>query len=232
MRRSGQLVFPNGAIESGYRCASGARQWIFAMVGRLAHHVRRTAPGRECMFRIALQVVGLFVLLLCATIVTLKLKHQSADGPSILFPGGELVSGELYSGPEPDWRFTDDVGTIELQLEQPLSSRRIFVMESGGKVYVPSGYMRSFLGRLWKDWAFEAAKGDGFAVARINGVRYARRLVRVQDPEVIQGVAEKLAQKYAGGATPEAVAQIAKSVADGDTWIFEMAPRMAPRRET
>ncbi len=177
------------------------------------------------MLRILLQIIGLLVLLLAATLVTLKLKYQNADGPSILFPGGELVSGELHSGPEPDWRFTDDIFTIELQLEEPLSSRRIFVMESDGKVYVPSGYMKSVLGRLWKDWAFQAAEGEGLAVARIDGVRYPRRLVRVTDPAIIQGVAEKLALKYAGGATPETVNQVARSVADGDTWIFEMAPR-------
>jgi hypothetical protein len=47
----------------------------------------------------------------------------------------------------------------------------------------------------------------------------------VTDPSVIAGVAKKLAKKYAGGETPEAIAQIEKSVADGDTWIFEMAPR-------
>lgn len=177
------------------------------------------------MLKILLQIVGLLVLLLAATLVTLKLKHQNADGPSILFPGGKLVSGELHTGPEPDWRFTDDLFVIELQLEEPLSSRRIFVMESDGKVYVPSGYMRSLLGRIWKDWAFQAEAGDGLAVARIDGVRYPRKLIRVQDPDIIRGVAEKLAQKYAGGATPETVAEIARSVAEGDTWIFEMAPR-------
>lgn len=177
------------------------------------------------MLRILLQAIGLVAVLLGATLVTLKLKHQNDDGPSVLFPGGKLVSGELHRGPEPDWRFTDDLYTIELQLEEPLASRRIFVMESDGKVYVPSGYMRSFLGRLWKDWAFEADSGDGLAVARIDGVRYERRLIRVRDPAVIDGVAAKLAQKYGGGRSPEAVAQIARSVADGDTWIFELAPR-------
>jgi hypothetical protein len=177
------------------------------------------------MLKITLQVIGLLVLLLAVTLVTLKLKYQSADGPSVLFPGGELVSGELYAGPEPDWGYTDDLFTIELQLEDPLSSRRIFVMESDGKLYVPSGYMRSFLGRLWKEWAFQADAGDGLAVARIDGTRYQRRLVRVKDPAVIGGVADKLAQKYAGGVTPEAVAQIEQSVAEGDTWIFELAPR-------
>lgn len=177
------------------------------------------------MLKIVLQIIGLLVLLLAATIVTLKLDNQDADGPSVLFPGGELVSGELHTGPEPDWRFTDDLFTIELQLEDPVSSRRTFVMESDGKLYVPSGYMRSFLGRIWKEWAFQADAGDGLAVARIDGVRYERKLVRVTDPEIIDGVARKLAEKYAGGATPDAVAAITRSVADGDTWIFEMAPR-------
>ena len=176
------------------------------------------------MLRIILQVVGVIVLILSVTIVTLKIDKQDADGPSILFPGGELVSGELHTGPDPDWGFTDDIFTIELQLDDPLSSRTIFIMESGGKVYIPSGYMRTLLGRIWKEWAFQADEGDGLAVARIDGIRYERQLIRTSEADVIDGVAAKLAEKYAGG-TPEAVASIKQSVMDGDTWIFEMAPR-------
>lgn len=180
------------------------------------------------MLRIILQVIGVIILIPLVTIVTLKIDNQDADGPSILFPGGELVSGELHTGPDPDWSFTDEVPTIDLQLVSPLSSRTIFIMESGGKVYIPSGYMRSFLGRIWKDWAFQADEGDGLAVARINGTRYERQLIRIKDADVIDGVAAKLAAKYAGG-TPEAVASIKKSVMDGDTWLFEMAPRDGAR---
>jgi len=177
------------------------------------------------MLKAIFQIAGMIVLLLVLTLITLKLKNQNADGPSVLFPGGQLISGALHEGPEPDWSFTDDVFVIELQTDDPLSSRRIFVMENEGKVYVPSGYMRSFLGKLWKDWAFQVEDGSSLVVARINGVRYERELLRVNDPTVVDGVAKKLAQKYAGGASPEAVAQVAKSVTDGDTWIFEMAPR-------
>lgn len=177
------------------------------------------------VMKIILQIIGILVLLLAATLITLKLKNQNNDGPSVLFPGGKLVSGTLYEGPEPNWSFTDDVYTIELETSEPVSSRRIWVMESDGKVYVPSGYMRSFLGKLWKDWAFDVEDGSKSAVARIEGVRYERELKRVQDPAIIEGVARKLARKYAGGESPEAVAQIMQSVADGDTWIFEMAPR-------
>ncbi|MFP6655858.1 MAG: hypothetical protein VCB25_09535 [Myxococcota bacterium] len=177
------------------------------------------------MLRIILQIIGVLVLLLGLTLITLRIDNRNADGPSILFPGGALVSGDLHRGSEPNWSFTDDVFTIELQLEDPLSSRRIFIMESANKVYVPSGYMRSTLGRLWKDWAFQADEGDGLAIARISGVRYERQLTRVTEESVIAGVANKLAQKYSGGRTPETIARIEKSVTDGDTWIFEMAPR-------
>ena len=99
-------------------------------------------------------------------------------------------------------------------------------MESGGKIYVGSAYMRSMLGRLWKDWAFDVEEaGARDAVARIEGIRYERELIRVNDPKIVEGVARKSAMKYAGGATPEAVARIMKQVADGDTWLFELAPR-------
>ena len=90
-------------------------------------------------------------------------------------------------------------------------------MESDGKVYVPSGYMKSMLGRIWKDWAFQADAGNGLAVARIEGVRYERRLVRVHDEAELQGVAEKLAEKYAGGANPETIAEILRTVREGET---------------
>ncbi|MEM7081059.1 MAG: hypothetical protein AAF513_20780 [Pseudomonadota bacterium] len=179
------------------------------------------------MIRYIVQILGLLLLLLGATLVTLKLKHRNDDGPSVLFPGGKLISGALHEGAEPDWSFTDDVFTIELETANPVSSRRIFVMEHNNRLYVPSGYMHTFLGKLWKDWAFGVSDGNDSAVARIEGVRYERTLVREMNPEVIEGVATKLAQKYAGGVTPETVKAISQSVLDGETWLFQMAPREA-----
>ena len=176
--------------------------------------------------RTFLQILGIIILIPAIAMLTIKLDKQNADGPSILFPGGELSSGQLHTGADPDWSFTDDVPVIELQLVNPLSSRRIFVMESGGKVYIPSGYMRSFLGKIWKEWAFQADEGDGLAVARINGIRYERQLVRVKSGPELNGIVTKLAQKYGGrDTTPEAIAQSVKTVEDGDLWLFEMAPR-------
>ncbi len=180
---------------------------------------------RSDLLRILVQLIGVLALLLGLTLLTLRLVYKDADGPSRLFPGGALVTGAMHTGPEPDWSFIGDVFTIELQLENPLGSRRIFVMETDNKLYVPSGYMRSTLGRLWKDWAFKAEEGDGLAVARINGVRYERKLVRVNDPTVVAAVAQVSTQKYGGGATPEAITRSIAAVENGDTWIFELAPR-------
>ncbi|MGE4650856.1 MAG: hypothetical protein AAEJ53_08215, partial [Myxococcota bacterium] len=72
------------------------------------------------MLKAILQIFGMIVLLLALTLITLKLKNQNADGPSVLFPGGELISGTLHEGPEPDWSFTDDVFVIELQTDDPV----------------------------------------------------------------------------------------------------------------
>ena len=187
--------------------------------------VEKFRGRRMNVLKIALQVLGILLLIPTVAIATLRFDNRNADGPSILFPGGELVSGELYTGPEPDWSFTDDVRTVELQLVDPLSSRLTFVMESEGKVYVPSGYMRSTLGRIWKDWAVQADEGNGLAVVRIDGSRYERQLVRIKEGPVLDGIAAKLASKYRAGATPEAIEAGRASIEAGDTWIFELAPR-------
>lgn len=172
------------------------------------------------MIKFLLQLIGILILIPAVALGTLRYENRTADGPSVLFPGGELVSGELYSGPEPDWSFTDSISTIELQLNDPLSSRLIWVMESEGKVYIASGYMDSLLGRLWKHWAVQADQGDGLAVVRIDGVRYERQLVRITEGQELEGVAAKMTAKYGSPTTRE-------TIESGSTWIFELAPRQS-----
>ena len=58
------------------------------------------------------QVVGFIVLIFVMALVTLRFQYTNADGPSILFPGGEMTSGELHIGPEPNWSFTDEIATF------------------------------------------------------------------------------------------------------------------------
>ncbi len=170
------------------------------------------------ILKVGLQTLGIVLLIPAIGFATLRFENRNNDGPSILFPGGELVSGDLYSGPEPDWRFTNQVSTIELQLYDPLSSRLIWIHESDGKIFIGSGYMSSFLGRLWKHWAVQADEGDGLALVRIDGIRYERQLVRIKEGPVLDGVAAASRAKYGSPNTRQ-------SIEAGHTWIFELAPR-------
>ena len=178
------------------------------------------------IIKIALQIVGLFLLVPAVTLATMRFEHRNADGPSILFPGGALVSGDLHAGPEPDWSFTAAVDTIELELDSSDSSRLIWIMDAEGQAYIVSGYMSSFIERLWKHWAVEADAGDGLAVLRVNGVRYERQLERVMEGDELNGVAASLIRKYAGGNdSPQAIAAVRGQIEAGSTWAFRLAPR-------
>ena len=180
------------------------------------------------IFKIALQLVGFVVLIGAVAIGTLRIQRSSADGATVVFPGGEMIAGEIHTGPEPDWSFTDDVFTIELQLNDPMATRRIFILESEGKIYVVSGYMKSTLGKIWKEWAFDADEGNNEGVLRVNNVRYPRQLVRIKKGDVLNGVSAKLLAKYSGVPTPvpaEAIAKARADIEDGNSWIFELIPR-------
>ena len=87
-------------------------------------------------------VVGCLLLIPVTAVLTATAKQRLSDGSDFVFSGGPLVSGELHTGPEPDWSFTNDIVTIELQLEDPPRSRTIWVGEHDGKLYVFSAYMR------------------------------------------------------------------------------------------
>ncbi len=162
-------------------------------------------------------VVGCLLLIPVTAVLTAAAKQRFADGSNRVFSGGPLVSGELHAGPEPDWSFTDDVQTIDLQLLDPPRSRTIWIQAHDGKIYVFSGFMSTAVGRLWKRWPVQAER-DGRAVLRIDGRRYERQLVRVESGAALEGITSAIRDKYTydvSRATVEA----------GDTWVFEAAPR-------
>ena len=166
--------------------------------------------------RSAIVVFGL-LLIPGTAFVTAAVKQRFADGPNQVFSGGPLRSGDLHTGPEPDWSVVADVATIEMQLLDPPRSRRIWTVESEGKLYVWSGYMGTTVGRLWKHWPIQAER-DGRAVIRIDGVRYERQLVRITSGDVLDGVTAAIARKYPSQTTRAAIEA-------GDAWMFEARPR-------
>lgn len=165
----------------------------------------------------AITVLLCLLLIPVTAVATAAVKQRFADGPNRVFSGGPLEAGDLHAGPEPDWRFVEDIDTIEMQLVDPPKSRRIWVVESDGKLYVWSGYMGTAVGRLWKRWPVQAER-DGRAVLRINGTRYERELVRIESGEILDGITAAVTSKYPSSMTRA-------TVESGDSWVFEAAPR-------
>jgi hypothetical protein len=162
-----------------------------------------------------LGLIGAVVLLIVVVLVGARF----ADGPLAIIAGGPFTSGELVSGPEPDWSFAHDIGEVEFQLVEPPRSRTTWILEHDGRIFIPSGYMTSWWGKIWKQWPLEAER-DGRAILRIGDDLYERELVRIESGPEIAPLLAELSRKYTGGAgiPPEAVTS-------GYLWIFELAPR-------
>ncbi|MCY4263803.1 MAG: hypothetical protein OXE78_02980 [Gammaproteobacteria bacterium] len=173
----------------------------------------------KLLAKLILIIIGLALIPITA-VATAALKQRQEDGPNRIFSGGPLIAGELYQGPEPDWEFVNSIATIELQLEEPPVSRRIWVASYGGRLYIWSGYMHSSVGRLWKQWPVQA-EANGKAILRIEGTRYERDLRRVRSGSVLDGIAAEIASKYPSETTRE-------TVESGQVWLFEAAPRTMP----
>ena len=143
------------------------------------------------------------------------------DGPIEVFAGGPFEVGNVYSGPEPDWTPYTDRATIQLQSVVPARSRTVWLVVIENRIFIPSGYMNTKFGKIWKQWPKHAEK-DGRAFIRIDDTIYPREMIRMDtDHELIDQVISALAAKYPG-------ALDLANVEANDTWLFELAPRQAP----
>jgi len=155
-------------------------------------------------------VVGVVLVFFLATRFT--------DGPIGILTGGAFSTGEVVSN-EPDWRFVKDHNTVEFQLLEPARSRTSWIAEHEGRIFIPSGYMLSTVGKIWKQWPLHAEK-DGRAILRVDNKLYPRQLVRITDDPVLPAVLAELSRKYGNGM------QMPVSEVDrGSLWIFELVQR-------
>ena len=158
-------------------------------------------------------VAGIVVVVLAFFVVT-----RFTDGPMGIITGGAFSSGEVVSE-EPDWRYLKDYDIVEFQLLDPARSRTTWIVEHDGRIFIPSGYMLSTVGKIWKQWPLQAEK-DGRAILRVDAKLYPRQLVRIKDDPVLPAVLAELSRKYANGA------QIpVGEVSRGSLWIFELVQR-------
>ena len=166
-----------------------------------------------------MRILRWLAILMGALVVLIGLVLVGArfhDGPIAMIAGGPLVAGDLYAGPEPDWRFVHDIKTVELQLLSPPRSRTTWILELDGKLYLACGSMNTTVGRLWKQWPVEAER-DGRAVLRVDGKRYPRQLQRIVGGDLVAPLVQELARKYAVPVTRAAFDS-------GYLWLFEMLP--------
>ena len=143
-----------------------------------------------------------------------------ADGPWGVVPGGAF-SESAQPAPQ-DWSFTKDLDTVEFQLIDPVSSRTSWIMEHNNRVFIPSGYMNSTVGKLWKHWPMHAEK-NGTALLRIDGKAYRVTLERTKNPELLRPVMGELARKYMSAQPP--LDTMLNEVQSNNLWVFELVRR-------
>jgi hypothetical protein len=166
-----------------------------------------------------LRGVGGLLALVIVGIGGLLIGARFADGPVAIVAGGPFESGELVTGPEPDWSFVHDIVEVEFQLLDPARSRTTWIIDHQGRAYIPSGYMTTWWGRIWKQWPLEAER-DGRILLRIGNHLYERQLVRIEEGPQVEPLLQELSRKYLGGNEIPL-----EEVTSGSTWLFELAPR-------
>ncbi len=172
---------------------------------------------RKAVIRTLALIVGVLFLIPVVTLGALAVSARFSDGPSVIFAGGPLESGELVTGWEPDWSFLEDVRTFEFQLLDPPRSRTLWIVEVDNTLYLNSNYMGGLRERYWKRWPAQA-EADGRGMMRIQGKRYPVTLTRIRSGPEVARVAEAFTRKYGVEMTPD-------EVAAETLWLFEMAPR-------
>jgi hypothetical protein len=174
----------------------------------------RIAMGR------LLRVLAIVVALVVFAIGALVVGARFSDGPMAILAGGPFESGQRFDEPIRDWRFVHDVQEVQFQLLDPPRSRTTWIIEHDGRAFIPSGYMTTWWGRLWKQWPREAER-DGRILLRIDGRIHPERLVRILEDPALPALVAELGRKYLGDENAMSV----DAVTSGQLWLFEIVPR-------
>ena len=181
-----------------------------------------------------LKWLGIAIALILLGIALFVFSMRFSDGPWEMVAGGAFTSGQVYSGSEPDWSPMRKRTEVQFQLLDPARSRTTWIVEHDNRIFIPSGYMTTTIGKLWKQWPAEAEE-DGRALLRVDDDIYPRQMVRIQQDPALGSVLRLIAQKYVApmtaaqtGEAPdmrELHLEMVQQVADGTLWIFELQSR-------
>ena len=138
----------------------------------------------------------------------------TACGPLGPFAGGRL-RGDVHSGPSPNWAFTQDIETIQLETnpEDP-HSVNTWCGDYQGALYVPTSLILGTDEPSEREWV-KNALADPRVRLRIDGVIHELRAVRVEDPQELEGAKARLMAKYDEEVTDHS----------NEAWIFRMQAR-------
>ena len=171
--------------------------------------------------------LGILFGTLALALSVFLLGMRFTDGPIAAFTGGPFSTGILAAAPT-DWTYLTDRDLIEFQTMDPPRSRTVWLAVHEGRLFIVSGYMNSVPGAIWKQWPYYLEDDDRI-ILRIDGNLYEQRLERfMEGPEVVPVLSELFRKYFAGGGvTGNDSFTSAETVANGDTWIFEVVPQQA-----
>jgi hypothetical protein len=147
------------------------------------------------------------IVALAIVVGVVALAARFADGPVGAFPGGPFRSGEFVEDAAVDWTPATDVPEVEL--ESAGRSRTTWILVLDGEAYIPA----SLDFPPGKRWHLEALEQPD-AVVRIDGRRYKRRLVRVDDEALRKRLIQVVGAKYGRGPVRD----------ESRAWFFHLAP--------
>ena len=166
----------------------------------------------------ALRLFSFVILVAFAAMIIAAIAARFSDGPLGPFKGGPFESGERVQHSLKNWDMYRGVREVDLQLEQPPNSRRVWIIVDEGDIYIPSGFIKTV--PIWKQWPHEAMD-DGRALLRVDGKIYPVLLVRVENPALRLKLLKQASAKYDLPA-PEGIPD------PEDTWVFRLDPRPTP----
>ena len=127
--------------------------------------------------------------------LTLLLSTAVACGPLGPIPGGTL-RGSLHRGPAP--AAADLAAAEKIQLEtNPASPHSVntWIGSHGGNVYIPTSLILGADEPTEREWVRNVLADTAVRI-RVEGVLYAGRLVRVEDPAELEAARDALLSKY------------------------------------